>query len=136
MKRGSSLRRTEWPKPRMTGAASGMGLAQLLRTRLLRTHRGLAPQRRRRVLNGLDDIDVAGAAAQIARDTAPDLGLGRVRVGRQQGLRREEHARRAEPTLQAVLLEEPLLQGVQLTVLLQALDRFDLAAVGLDGQER
>src|SRR5713226_5119062 len=35
-----------------------------------------------------------------------------------------------------MLLKEALLQRVQLTVLLQAFDRFDLAAVGLAGQQR
>src|SRR5712691_5376867 len=107
MKRGSSLRRTEWPKPWITGAAgaSGMGVTQLLRT-----HRGLAAQLRRPVLNGFDDVDVASAAAQIARDTPTDFCLGRVGVCGEQGLRAEEHARRAEPALQAVLLEETFLQ--------------------------
>src|SRR5712692_1304321 len=130
MKRGSSLRRTEWPKPWITGAAgaSGMGVTQLLRT-----HRGLAAQLRRPVLNGFDDVDVAGAAAQIARDPPTDLLLGRIGVGSEQRFRAEEHARRAESALQAVLLEETLLQRVELTVLLQAFDRFDLVAVGLDG---
>src|SRR5450755_3055042 len=135
MKRGSSLRRTEWPKPRMTGA-SGMGLTQLLRARLPDAHRGLAAQRRRPVLDGSDDVDVASTATQVARDTAPDLRLGRARIGGQQGLCAEQHAGRAEPALQAVLLEEALLQSVQLAVLLQAFDRLDLAAVGLDRQHR
>src|SRR5579859_989561 len=120
MKRGSSLRRTEWPKPR-TGAAgaSGMGLTQLLGALRLGTDRGFATQRRRPVLNGFDDVDIPGAAAQIAGDTAPDLCFGRTRIGGQQRLRTEQHARRTEPALQAVLLEEPFLQGVQLPVLLE-----------------
>src|SRR5712692_6555393 len=98
MKRGSSLRRTEWPKPWITGA-SGMGVTQLLRT-----HRGLAAQLCRPVLNGFDDVDIACAAAQIARDTATDLLFGRVGVDGEQGLRAEQHARCAESALQAVLL--------------------------------
>src|SRR5213593_760517 len=100
MKRGSSLRRTEWPKPWMTGAAgaSAMGVTQLLRT-----HRGLAAQLRRPVLDGFDDVHVARAATQIARDTAANLLLGRVGRGREQRLRAEQHARRAEPALQPVL---------------------------------
>src|ERR1700674_3679983 len=102
MKRGSSLRRTEWPKPRMTGGASGMGLTQLLSARLLRSNRGLAAQRRRAVLNGFDDVDVASAATQVARNPAPDLRLGRTRIGCQQRLRAHQHAGRAEATLQAV----------------------------------
>src|SRR6202022_4826180 len=102
MKRGSSLRRTEWPKPRMTGA-SGMGVTQLLGAVLLGTDRGFAAQRRRPVLNGLDDVDVAGATTQVARDAAPDLGLGRAGIFREQRLRAQQHARRAEAALQPVL---------------------------------
>src|SRR6266536_3655134 len=137
MRRGSSLRRTEWPKPR-TGAAgaSGMGLTHLLGARLLGTHRGLPAQRGRPVLNRFDDVDVARAATQIARDTPSNLFLGRFGRGREQRLRAQQHARRAEAALQAVLLEETLLQRVQLTVLLQTFDRFNLAAVGLDGEQR
>src|SRR5260221_13326415 len=114
MKRGSSLRRTEWPKPR-TGAAgaSGMALTHFLGARLLGTHRGLAAQRGRSVLNGFDDVHVARAAAQIARDTSPDFFLGRIGRRRKQRLRAQQHARRTEPALQAVLLEEALLQRVQ-----------------------
>ena len=44
------------------------------------------------------------------------------------------HARRAEAALQAVLLQEAVLDRVELAVLLQALDGRDLAAVGLHGE--
>src|SRR6266568_7466219 len=111
--------------------ASGMGV-----TPVLCTHRGLAAQRRRPVLNGFDDVHVAGAAAQVAGDTPTNLRLGRVGIFREQRLGAEEHTWRAEPALQAVLLEEALLQRVQLTVLLQAFDRLDLAAISLHGQQR
>ena len=40
----------------------------------------LQRQLRRRVLDGLDDVDVAGAAAQVAGDRLADLVLARVRV--------------------------------------------------------
>src|ERR1700682_1603319 len=135
MKRGSSLRRTEWPKPRTTGGASGMGLTQLLGARRLGADRGFAAQGGRPVLNGFDDVDVARTPTQVARDTPPDLRLGRVGQPGQQGLRAEQHARRAESALQAVFLDETLLQRVQLAVVLQTFDRFDLAAVGLNGQQ-
>src|SRR5579859_6711027 len=135
MKRGSSLRRTEWPKPRMTGA-SGMGLTQLLRARLLGADRVLAAQPGCPELDGFDDVDVARAATQVARNAAPDLRLGRARVVSQQGLRAEQHAGCAEAALQAVLLEEAFLQGVQHAVLLQTFHGLDVAAVSLDGQQR
>src|SRR5216683_6378315 len=132
MKRGSSLRRTEWPKPWITGAAgaSGMGVTQLLRT-----HRGLAAQLRRPVLNGFDDVDVARAAAQIARNTPPDFLLGRARLRLQHCFGGHDHARCAEATLQAMLLPEAVLKRVKRAVLLQTFDGFDLTAIRLDREQ-
>src|SRR6266571_1019586 len=132
MKRGSSLRRTEWPKPWITGAggASAMGVTQLLRT-----HRGLAAQFRRPVLNGFDDVDVARAAAQVARDAAPDFLFGRVGLRLQHCSGGHDHARCTEATLQAMLLPEAVLKRVQCAVLLQAFDGFDLTAIRLDRKQ-
>ena len=49
----------------------------------------------------------------------------------QQRRRRDQHAGRAEAALDAALLEERALQRVQLVAVGEALDRRDLAAVGL-----
>src|SRR5580700_5294496 len=62
----------------------------------------------------LDDVMVAGAAAEVARQRPPDVLLGRVRVLVQQLPGGHHHARGAEAALQPVLLLEPLLQRVQL----------------------
>src|SRR6185369_14592771 len=67
-----------------------------------------------RPLDGVDDVLVAGAAAEVPRDRPPDVVVGGMRVVLQEGRRRQHHARRAEPALQAVLLLEAFLDGVQL----------------------
>ena len=97
---------------------------------------GLPPYRvlRGRVLHGLDDVHVAGAAAEVAGDGLADLVLARVLVALQQRVAGHHHAGRAVAALQPVLLQEALLDRVELAVLLQPLDGHDLAAVGLHGQ--
>ena len=80
----------------------------------------------------IDDLLVAGAAAQVAADRLADLLLGRPRVGVEQRLRRDQHARRAVAALQRVRLAEAVLQHAQRAVgLRQALDRGDAVAVRL-----
>src|SRR5512135_2390708 len=116
--RGSSLRLTADPKTLDAIAAS------------LRLHPG------RGVLHRGDDVLVAGAAAEIPLEPVPDLRVGRLRVRREEVARRQDHARRAEAALEAVLLAERLLHGVELPVRREALDRRDLRAVGLDREHR
>src|SRR5262245_55478265 len=111
--------------PPSVAVASGM------RSLPVRAHYGFAAQLGGAVLNGFDDVYIAGAAAKVARNAATNVGLGRVRIGDQQSLRDHEHAGRAEAALQSVFLPEAFLQRMQLPVLLQALDRFDVRAVGL-----
>src|SRR5215510_6392333 len=122
MKRGSSLRRIEWPMPQILASVLGVVMTKLL-THLLG-----------RVLDSLDDVDVAGAAAEIARDRLADLLLARVLVPLEQRDARHHHSRRTVAALQAVLLGEPLLHGVELAALLEVLDGPDLATVGLHGE--
>src|SRR3569623_704415 len=64
--------------------------------------------------DGLDDVLVAGAAAQVARQREAHLVLGRVVVAVEQRAGGQHHPRRAEAALQAVLLLDALLDGVQL----------------------
>src|SRR5712691_6879518 len=87
-------------------------------------------------LHGLDDVVVAGAAAEVALERQPDLGLARLRMLLQQADRRQHHSRRAVAALEGVLLVEGTLDGVQLAVGREPLDRGHLAAVGLDGEHR
>src|SRR5262245_9684151 len=92
---------------RAVGSGAGRRLAALI---------GGGPE------HGLDDVLVAGAAAQVARQREAHLVLGRVGVGVQQGPGRQHHARRAEPALEAVLARETLLHGVELAGGAQPLD--------------
>src|SRR5215510_2078262 len=122
MKRGSSLRRIEWPMPQILASVLGVVMTKLLAHLL------------GRVLDGLDDVDVAGAAAEIPRDRLADLLLARILVSLEERDARHHHSRRAVAALQAVLLSEPLLHGMELAALLEVLDGPDLAAVGLHGE--
>jgi hypothetical protein len=63
-----------------------------------------------------DDVLVAGAPADLTGEHLADLGLGRVRVAVEQPARGHHHAGRAEAALQAVALDEPLLDRVELAV--------------------
>ena len=63
--------------------------------------------------DGVDDVLIAGAAAEISLQRVPDLLLGGVGVLREQIDRGEDHAGRAEAALQPVLLPERLLQRMQ-----------------------
>src|SRR5690242_5832101 len=66
-----------------------------------------------RVLDGIDDVLVARAAAEVPADALPNLGLAGVGVFAKEVHTRHNHAGRAVAALQAVLLPEPLLQGMQ-----------------------
>src|SRR5260370_31722231 len=57
-----------------------------------------------------DDLLVAGTAAQVSADGVANLVFGRVRVRIQQGLRCDQHSRRAVAALKAVRLAEAVLQ--------------------------
>src|SRR5688500_2506841 len=119
MRRSSSTRLTRAPSPPTeisSTATSGLHLPS-------------------RPLDGVDDVLVAGAAAEVSRDGPPDVVLGGVGGVLQQGRRRQHHARSAEPALEAVLLREPFLDGVQLARPAQAFDGGELMPVGLDTEE-
>src|SRR5689334_11622985 len=83
-----------------------------------------------------DDVLVAGAPGDLAGDGLPDLRLVRVRVAVEQPAGGHHHARRAEPALEAVALDKPLLHRVELAVPLQALNRTDGTAVRHGGEYR
>src|SRR5919197_2057209 len=87
----------------------------------------------RRLADGLDDVLVAGAAADVALEPAPDLGLGQPVAVRADELGAgHDHPRRAEAALECVALPEGLLERMELAALRETLDRRDLAAVSLD----
>src|SRR5215472_2255547 len=127
MKRLSSTRLRLAPSPPILISSSACDTFRLLAARL-GSELGRRPQHR------LDDVLVAGAAAQVAGQRPAHVFLGGVGVLVEQRLGGHHHARGAEPALQAVLLLEALLQWVQLAGGGQALDGADLVPVGLDGQ--
>ena len=86
--------------------------------------------------HGLDDRDVAGAAAQIARQRRADAVGVRLRFLRQKGMRGHQHAGRAEAALQRVMLAEGGLQRAQRVVVRETLDGDDAAAFGLHRQHQ
>src|SRR5207253_1423690 len=80
-------------------------------------------------LDGTDDAMVAGAAAEDGGDAPTDLRLGGRRIRSEKIERRHEHAWRAEPALEPVVLAERLLERVELAVAHEPLDRQELGAV-------
>src|SRR5436190_4155921 len=106
------------------------------RGRMAGMHRWCSFRFLRRALGGklhrLDDLLVAGAAAQVPADRIADLRLGRIRIRVQQSLRGDEHSRRAVAALQAVRLAEAVLQNAHRAVgFRETLDGGDAVAVRL-----
>src|SRR3990170_3266616 len=84
--------------------------------------------------DGVDDVLIAGAAAEVAFQAMTDVSLAGVGVPFEDLQGRQHHPRGAEATLQPVLLPEPLLDGMQPAVLGQPFHRDELGAVGLRGK--
>src|ERR671912_1455187 len=120
---GSSLRGT--PPPTYF---SGVSVTPMPLFRLAGLSSGL--------LDGLDDVLVARAATVVALEPLADLLLRRVRVLLKQAHRSHDHARRAIPALQPVLLVERRLHGMPTAVLRETLDRRDLTPIGLHREHR
>src|SRR5438552_7526988 len=88
------------------------------------------------LLDGIDDVRVAGAAAQVPAQSFGNLLAARDGARRQQVNARHDHARRAVAALQAMTIPESLLQRMQMTVARQAFDGGDVGAVRLHGEHR
>ena len=88
------------------------------------------------VEDGLDDVVVAGAAAQVAFEPVAHLFFGRARVVREQSRGGHDHAWRAVAALEAVIVPEGLLQRMQLVLGGEPLDRSQRRAVGLHCEHR
>src|SRR5258706_3244213 len=72
-----------------------------------------AAQPLRRVERGGDDALVSRAPAQVARNRHPHLLLGRIGIVAQELSQRDQHSRRAETALQAVIVAERFLERAQ-----------------------
>src|SRR5919206_3442860 len=81
--------------------------------------------------DGLNDVLIAGAAAEIAGQPLADLLVGGERIFPQQIDTGHQHAGRAEAALQGMELAERLLERRQLLARAQALDGLDGGAVRL-----
>src|SRR5579884_838444 len=85
--------------------------------------------------NGVDDVLVAGAATEVAVQRLSNLRLVGTPIALEQVDRRHDHSRRAIPALQAVLLDESLLDRMKRSIARQSLDGGEGGAVELDGKE-
>src|SRR6187397_701162 len=152
MKRGSSLRLTEWPMPPISGLVRSSRSVSVVMSVLPSAGRGgfggdrLAIDRlggddggglggrefSGGLLDRLDDVHVAGAATKVAADPLPDLGFVRVGVLGEEPSGLHDHPRRTEATLEAVLIPERLLERVEGRLAGHPLDRLELAAICLD----
>src|SRR5438094_2517253 len=119
--RSSSLRRTDWPNTFVVWAM----VSPLP-----------GPHHFTRGRDGVDDTLVPGAAADVPRYRGPNSVFRRC-VFHLEELESGEHdPGSAEPTLEAVVCLERLLNRMEPTVLGEALDRRDVPAVGLDRRHR
>src|SRR5689334_464515 len=102
MRRGSSRRRTFLP-------TSSSGLLMVVVAMLCPLPRG-------RGLHGVDDVLIPGASAEIAFEAVANFFISGIRIIREKLFAHHDHAGRAETALQAVLVPEGLLQGVEFAV--------------------
>src|SRR5262249_60507350 len=88
------------------------------------------------VLNCIDDVLIAGAAAEIAFECFTDLGVRRVLRALEQFGRGHDHARRAVAALEAMLFPETFLQGMQPALGTQTFNGGEVRALGLNRENR
>src|SRR5258707_9275537 len=115
MKRKSSRRRTGWPIP--VFIESLLASRSRSSARLTRAHGARAGR------NGLDDIVVAGAAAQIAFELFAYRCLVELRALAVHNIDGgHDHTRRAEAALQRMILTEGFLHRMELGIGCKSLD--------------
>jgi hypothetical protein len=78
-----------------------------------------------RVLICLNDIDVAGAPAQVAGDRVTNLIVAGSGVFFQERVSGHQHSGSAEAALQPMLLKEAVLEWIQFAVLFETFDSSD-----------
>src|SRR2546425_9170801 len=101
---------------------------------LLATRGRLAAHAKGGELDGIEDLGVTGAAAEVAGQRLLDLGAGRHRVVLEEPLGREEDPRRAVAALGGAQLGEGLLEGMERAALGHAFYRGDRAPLHLHRQ--
>src|ERR1041384_1630384 len=85
----------------------------------------------RSLLDRINDLHIAGASAQIARDCFFYLIARRISVLVQQRMRGDQHARRADTALRASTLEKRLLKRIEAAVTSETFDGKNCRAVHL-----
>src|SRR5262245_29002666 len=90
----------------------------------------------RRSTNGLDDVLITGAAAEIGRQNIKQVAVADIGFALEHAHCQHQKARRAEATLQAMVIHECLLHGMQLCAVRQSFDGADLLAIGLYGEHQ
>jgi hypothetical protein len=83
-------------------------------------------------LDGFDDLEIARAATEIARNGMANLGFGGMGILLQEGYSREQDARCAVTALYCTVLDKGLLQGMKLVAVSQTLDGQHAPAGGFE----
>ena len=96
---------------------------------------GAAPHRAGAGLHGLDDVVIAGAAADVAFQPLAHVLLAGIAVTAGEIHGAHDHARGAEAALQPVMLAEGGLHRMQRAIAGQPFDGGHLGAIGLDRQQ-
>src|SRR5262249_19805626 len=98
--------------------------------------RGLPTHLGDRAAHGLDDVLVAGAAAEIGREKIENVIIREVGIRLQRIHRQHQKTRRTEPALKRVMLDECALYRMQLVAVGEAFDRADALALRLDREHQ
>ena len=88
------------------------------------------------LLNGLDDLVVAGAAAEIVGEEEADALFRGVRLIVEKLFGGDDEAGGADAALEGGVFEERLLQGVEFAVAGDAFDGGDAATFGFDSEDQ
>src|SRR5256885_3313584 len=103
-----STRRSGWPTTASFGVSAMV--VPVVRRAYLRRERRLPAQHARRRLDGLEDLEVARATAELAGERFRDLRARRGRVALEELQRRDEEARRAVAALRRAVVGEGVLE--------------------------
>ena len=101
------------PRAAASGAATGCGDLPLVGTAMRSVSSLMPGLLQRRQGDRLDDLGVAGAAAQVAGDRLADRVVVGAAAGIEVGAAGHQHPRRADPALRAAGLEERGLERVE-----------------------
>src|SRR5262245_48487444 len=102
----------------------------------LASARGLPTHLGDRAAHGLDDVLIAGAAAEIGREKIENVIIRQVGIRFQRVHRQHQETRRTEPALKRVMFDERALYRMQPVAVGETFDRADALALGLDREHQ